>query len=232
MKRETLDGTFELAPMGGSPQLAWCFREAKTNRLFRVSSKDKFRIFSETGDVLYSGTGERNYLSHHTTILNNRDIGQLVPWPEGCRSQGLLFIHGLPKNVSINGWLRAIDAGLKVQLEPIPALMDEDEECVSGLLEPFFETGTEGIVWSVYDPRQLGGSYEGLHPLQDGDELTIYSEDGSQILWQGTIQLEYKEYPYEIQGIQANVDHKVWAKMFFDELPAILKKRKPIKTES
>ncbi len=37
----------------------------------------------------------------------------------------------------------------------------------------FFETGTEGTIWSVLDDDERG--YEALHTIDDGDHLTIHN---------------------------------------------------------
>lgn len=60
---------------------------------------------------------------------------------------------------------------------------------IFGVLEDFFETGTEGVVWSVYDEDERG--YDGLHPIDEGDHLTILDELGHQI-WAGTIRCDRK----------------------------------------
>lgn len=52
-------------------------------------------------------------------------------------------------------------------------------------LEAFFETGTEGVHWSVYDPTKKG--YEGLIPLNEGDKLIIPD------VWEGIIQKDREE---------------------------------------
>ncbi len=56
-------------------------------------------------------------------------------------------------------------------------------------LRAFFETGTEGIIWSIFTEDQ---GYDGLFGLKDGDELTVYSSDKKIIIWKGIIQLEYE----------------------------------------
>lgn len=55
---------------------------------------------------------------------------------------------------------------------------------IHGTLEDFFETGTEGVVWSVSDDDDIG--YPGLHPIKEGDHLTILDELGQRI-WAGRI---------------------------------------------
>lgn len=98
----------------------------------------------------------------------------------------------------------------------------------TGVLDAFFETGTEGVLWSVLEVPSKG--YESLHVLQDGDELTVYRSDGS-IRWSGIVELEYetgyRSYPknpehgqqcvfgYWVHGNQRGMDLKVWAAMFF-----------------
>jgi len=102
---------------------------------------------------------------------------------------------------------------------------------VRGRLEAFFETGTEGIIWSLHDSSLP--AYDGLWPLYDGDQLQVIDGDG----WQGVVNLEYhrnhQESPYGgiggqvasgfwVHGFQDDLDPDVWAKMFFDGYRAIL----------
>jgi len=62
---------------------------------------------------------------------------------------------------------------------------------VKGVLDRFFETGTEGIVWSVYEDGMTG--YDGLNCLSTGDHLTIFDPDNrDNIVWYGNIDLEYE----------------------------------------
>ena len=107
-----------------------------------------------------------------------------------------------------------------------------------GKLDPFFETGTEGVLWSLYDNDNNG--YKSLHVLKNGDYLKVYNEQ-QQVYWEGEIQLEYKRnyrpYPqnpkygqqeifgYWIHGLQENIQPEFWAKMFFNEMTAELKEK-------
>ena len=108
---------------------------------------------------------------------------------------------------------------------------------IKGTLDPFFETGCEGIVWSVYEDGKSG--YDGLNCLKDGDYLKIFDINNPTLLiWEGIIDLEWernhRKYPnnpehgqqeiggYWVHGIQTNVTPKQWQKWFFDNHPAEL----------
>ena len=101
---------------------------------------------------------------------------------------------------------------------------------IFGRLEAFFETGTEGVVWSLVDHGLPG--YDGLWPLQFGDHLDVLDADG-ETLWQGIIKLEYANrkvathyqqevFGYWVNGLQDGEDAETWAKLFFDRERAIL----------
>lgn len=101
---------------------------------------------------------------------------------------------------------------------------------VFGRLDAFFETGTEGIIWSLADQGLPG--YDGLWPLQYGDHLDVLDADG-ETLWQGMIKLEYANLRdpthnqqqvlgYWVHGLQDGADPETWAKLFFDRERAVL----------
>lgn len=108
---------------------------------------------------------------------------------------------------------------------------------ISGILEPFFETGTEGIIWSVHEDGVPG--YPGLNCLEDGNQLVVFNQE-RHILWSGVIKLEYKRrfrsYPLNpaygqqevegmwVHGFQENVDPEVWTRWFFNKQPCSLKR--------
>jgi len=106
---------------------------------------------------------------------------------------------------------------------------------IKGKLDPFFETGTEGVIWAVYDDTKEG--YAGLNCLTRGDYLTIFDpEDTNKVIWEGNIDLEYERnyHPYPmnpqygqqaiggfwVHGIQRGVDPDTWGKWFFKHYPA------------
>lgn len=122
---------------------------------------------------------------------------------------------------------------------------------INGKLDPFFETGTEGVIWSVYEDGKMG--YEGLNCLEYGDYLRVYDKSKTtKIIWEGSIffdwDINWRPYPmnpkhgqqevlgYWVHGIQKDLEPKVWGKWFFDMLPAQLIKSElgrfnPIKDE-
>lgn len=105
-----------------------------------------------------------------------------------------------------------------------------------GKLDAFFETGTEGVLWSLYEHGKEG--YEGLQILEEGDYLIVYSSDANHILWSGyihpdyTINIERSPFNpsysqpsvlgYWCHWLQCALDPKTWAAFFFSELEATL----------
>lgn len=121
---------------------------------------------------------------------------------------------------------------------------------VDGKLEPFFETGSEGIHWSLYDEKTPG--YAGLYPLQNGDYLTVFGPDG-EIVWLGEVRLEfernYRSYPANpqygqqcsfpygpdgpglwVHGFQETLDPEAWSRMFQQCLRAKLVRKQQDET--
>lgn len=109
-----------------------------------------------------------------------------------------------------------------------------NENRVVGLLDPFFETGTEGIIWSVVD-NDLDG-IGALVPLLDGDYLFVEDLEGS-IIWEGEVQFEYTTnyrqrgyngcgqqavLGYWVHGLQEGVEPETWATWFFEGRRAVL----------
>lgn len=117
-------------------------------------------------------------------------------------------------------------------------------EVIKGIIFPFAETGTEGIIWSLQDEKYISEDgkrwqYDGLNPLQDGDHLTVLNDDGS-VFWEGTIKLEYKRnyqpYPMNpshgqqavggcwVHGLQEDVEPEQWLNMFAEQRKAVLRR--------
>ena len=115
---------------------------------------------------------------------------------------------------------------------------------ITGELEAYWATGTEGICWSFYDSSKKNEnntpSYEGLYAINSGDLLTIFKPDSDKITgnkiicWHGIIQWDFKSYQQDspggihqeikdigwFRGMQTGVDPHEWSRMFFEGWPA------------
>ena len=108
---------------------------------------------------------------------------------------------------------------------------------IKGMLEPFYETGTEGVVWSVNDENKTG--YDALHCLGRGDHLAIYDlVNPAELVWYGNIDYEYERnkqpfplnpqysqqavFNHWVHGIQKDVEPEQWATWFFKQYPCEL----------
>lgn len=112
----------------------------------------------------------------------------------------------------------------------------ETAQEISGFLVPYFQVGTDRILWSI--SNLANPSSQEIHCLQDNDYLTVYETSGA-IRWQGRIKFEYKRHDsprrgfwtrqvvlgYVVHGCQSNCDPEQWAEMFFSKLPATLLKK-------
>lgn len=72
-------------------------------------------------------------------------------------------------------------------------------------------------------------SYEGLHILENGDHLTIFSPDNpTQVVWSGTISLrQHSLFNEDASGLwihadQTGINRETWATYFFKQYPAEL----------
>jgi hypothetical protein len=67
---------------------------------------------------------------------------------------------------------------------------------INGRLEGFYEQGTEGVCWAVYEDGKTG--YEGLYILKNGNHLVVWDENDA-VVFDGIIDLEYESNwkPYE-----------------------------------
>ena len=99
-----------------------------------------------------------------------------------------------------------------------------------GILFPFFETGTEGLVWALQQDGVCG--YEGLVCLGEDDLVTIRSAKG-EVLFEGAIKKDYATgaipryegathtqvtaLGYWVHWSQAGFAPDDWAKLFLDE---------------
>lgn len=114
--------------------------------------------------------------------------------------------------------------------------MIETKQEISGFLVPYFQVGTDRILWGIVN--LANSTKEEVYCMQDDDYLTVYNTSG-QIRWEGLIHFEYKRnnsprrefwtrqvvMGYIVHGCQSNCEPEKWAEMFFEKLPATLRKK-------
>lgn len=102
-----------------------------------------------------------------------------------------------------------------------------------GILHLWSETGTEGGYWAFQDGQFIRAdgswSYDGLHVLEEGDKLTIFSkENPAEVVWTGTISLrQFPVFSEEARGLWIHADQNsiaraTWANWFLEGYPAEL----------
>lgn len=114
---------------------------------------------------------------------------------------------------------------------------------IHGVLEGFFETGTEGVIWIVYEDGFSG--YEGIRVIEEGDTLTIFDYD-QKVLFSGVIKMDRKTgwqpYPLNpkhgqpvalgmwVHWIQEGFKPDAWATFFFKD-PPLRAELQPVKRD-
>ncbi|AEP09686.1 hypothetical protein [Micavibrio aeruginosavorus] len=130
--------------------------------------------------------------------------------------------HGLQKGMKPEAWQNMFYARLPARLER------KDGTVLFGALEPFCETGTEGVIWSVHEYGKA--SYDGLNCLEEGDELTVYKNvrDG-EIEWQGALDFGPEKVEKigwsEIFRQTLHVPTQDWLQMSWENRPVIVEAR-------
>jgi len=114
---------------------------------------------------------------------------------------------------------------------------------IEGELIDFFETGTEGVVWTLEDDRRIGRA--ACETICEGDHLTIFDRAGN-VLWRGVIRCDkksgWRRYPRNpqygqqsalgcwVHWIQKGFRPDDWARFFirpkYDRLHAILVRKR------
>ena len=129
------------------------------------------------------------------------------------------YHHGFQKGMDKGEWSRMFSYSL-------PAILKRDGKLIHGALDAFAETGTEGVIWSVHEYGKAG--YEGLHCLQDGDELTVYTKvTNGDIEWEG--ELSFSEPGItkiadwrEALRTTKHMDSKKWLQLSYDNRPMVI----------
>ena len=126
---------------------------------------------------------------------------------------------------------------------------------MKGVCLLFSETGTEGGWWAMQEDGYVAEDghwlYEGLQYLEEGDDFTVFADDGS-VLWHGIIRQDDKtgaiphrvirkgkvvidnSWKQQVVGgmwvhwIQKGMDPEAWSELFAGEKRCLLKREEKV----
>lgn len=164
------------------------------------------------GEELWQGTIALEFDRNKEPLLFNPNV-------ERQAALGMV-VHGFQNNVDPEEWAAMFLIGY-------PARLEKQGKTIFGSLEPYAETGTEGIIWAVNEYGQTG--YDGLHLLENGDELAVYKNvtDGD-IVWQGAVSFDGNQNSFAVHNGAMTVDTdrtpkhmepSKWQQMYWDKNP-------------
>ncbi len=157
-------------------------------RTFRAADDWGYRRYEDTITALKAkGADPKDVQRKQPETFRSGDLVTIfktvsdgdVQWQGTVDLDRSAYHHGLQRGMPPSDWSAMFH-------DQLPARLERDAKVIYGSLEPFFETGTEGVIWAVHEYGKPG--YEGLHYLKDGDKLTAYScvRDG-EVEWQGRL---------------------------------------------
>lgn len=157
-------------------------RADEFNREFRALGYETVRIAYDWGFKKYGVKQPRE-----GQILKSGDLVKVFRTVTNGRKawEGVIDLdygqlnRGIQKNTDAKKWASLF-------YRQLPARLQRGDRVIYGALEPFFETGTEGVVWSVHEYGKPG--YEGLYYLKGGDRLRVYSSvRNGEVEWEGAV---------------------------------------------
>ena len=195
-------------------------------RTYRAATDWGYEAFADT----YYSQKKRNPMQKHLpegkVKLISGDLVKIfktvsegdVAWQGTINFDRRKYHHGYQKGMSQQDWSIMFFSAL-------PAKLERDGKTIYGALEPFCETGTEGVVWSVAEYGKAG--YDGLNCLQDGDKLTVYSEvRNGEVEWEGKLDFDKEQIEKigwtEILRKSKNMDTQKWMQMCWDRRPIMI----------
>lgn len=161
------------------------------------------------GDIFWQGTVDLEYKNRHRPFPANPQYGQQEIFG--------MWVRGLQADLQPETWAAMFFLGL-------PAILERDGKTYHGSLDPFFETGTEGVIWSLSEYADQC-SYSTLHPLSDGDKLTVYSRvtDGNvDLATKISFEQMDKEKGYARKPKEISLEK--WEQLFYQNRPVRIHK--------
>ncbi len=125
---------------------------------------------------------------------------------------------------------------------PFDQSLDTEEPMTSiteikGRLEAYVAGEGRAVIWSIHEAARPGP--DGVHPLLNGDFLTVYNSKGAEI-WSGIVDLDFEirqeadqadpaktaqtVLGRQVHGLQKYMTPEVWMRMFLDQLEAHLRR--------
>lgn len=129
------------------------------------------------------------------------------------------YHHGIQQGFHQDKWSYMFYDHLPAKLEK------KDGTVIYGALEPFCETGTEGVIWSVHEYGKSG--YDGLNCLEEGEKLTVFSSvrDG-EVEWEGELDFSEERVTKigwtEILRETKHMNTEDWLQMSWQNRPVIV----------
>jgi hypothetical protein len=98
------------------------------------------------------------------------------------------------------------------------------KEIKIGILDPFCETGTEGIIWCLYHGDFTEDQWDLKYQTQIkvGDHLKILGSN-KDILWEGIVKYDRTCFENHV-GFDDTIDFEIWMQYFDNQNLAILTK--------
>lgn len=128
------------------------------------------------------------------------------------------YHHGLQNDMKAEMW-----AGMFYN--QLPARLERAGVVRFGALDPFAETGTEGVIWSFCEYGKSG--YDALVCLEDGDKLTVYKNvrDGA-VDWEGALDFMPEAVTklnwHEVVRETKHTDSQKWLELSFQRRPVVV----------
>ncbi len=197
-------------------------------QVFKGATDWAFRRYEDTATKILANKPLQKFLPRKdaedfrsgdlVTIFKNVTDGD-VCWQGTVDLDRSAYHHGYQKGMSSTTW-----SGMF--FDQLPVKLERDGKTIFAAMEPFCETGTEGVVWSVHEYGKTG--YDGLIVLENGDKLTVYSEvrDGA-IEWQGRLdfgpeKLEKIGNWTDVLRCTNHMDTKKWLELSYQNRPVVI----------
>lgn len=138
-----------------------------------------------------------------------------VAWEGTVELNYKRYHHGLQKGVKNKTWVSMF-------YNRLPARLERDGAVTFGVLDPFLETGTEGVIWSFCEYGKNG--YDALVCLRNDDKLTVYknARDGA-VDWEGVLDFKPESVTklngHEVVRETKHMDSLKWLELSFQRRP-------------